>query len=113
MRDTAKFGAETTASEVAEGIDLSGTVALITGGSSGLGQETARVLAERRAHVILTARDVPKGEAGCAGDSAPAGDEHLQGGGAQPGPPENNSALPQHLPQSPPTPPPPPNKPRP
>jgi len=33
MRDTAKFGAETTASEVAEGIDLSGKVALVTGGS--------------------------------------------------------------------------------
>ena len=31
MRDTAKFGAETTASEVAEGIDLSGKVALVTG----------------------------------------------------------------------------------
>jgi NAD(P)-dependent dehydrogenase (short-subunit alcohol dehydrogenase family) len=63
MRDAAKFGAETTASEVAEGIDLSGKVALVTGGSSGLGQETARVLAERGAHVILTARDMPKGEA--------------------------------------------------
>src|SRR6266566_559318 len=33
MRDTAKFGAETTASEAAEGIDLSGKVALVTGGS--------------------------------------------------------------------------------
>jgi NAD(P)-dependent dehydrogenase (short-subunit alcohol dehydrogenase family) len=63
MRDPATFGAETTASEVSEGIDLSGKVALVTGGSSGLGQETARVLAERGAHVILTARDVPKGEA--------------------------------------------------
>jgi NAD(P)-dependent dehydrogenase (short-subunit alcohol dehydrogenase family) len=63
MRDPAKFGAETTASEAAEGIDLTGKVALITGGSSGLGQETARVLAERGAHVILTARNVPKGEA--------------------------------------------------
>src|SRR5499426_2134765 len=63
MRDATKFGAETTASEVAEGIDLGGKVALVTGGSSGLGQETARVLASRGAEVILTARDVPKGEA--------------------------------------------------
>jgi NAD(P)-dependent dehydrogenase (short-subunit alcohol dehydrogenase family) len=63
MRDASKFGAQTTASEVAEGIDLRGKLALVTGGSSGLGQETARVLAERGAHVIITARDVPKGEA--------------------------------------------------
>ncbi len=62
MRDASKFGAQTTASEVAEGIDLRGKLALVTGGSSGLGQETARVLAERGAHVIITARDVPKGE---------------------------------------------------
>lgn len=78
MRDTAKFGAETTASEVAEGIDLSGKVALITGGSSGLGQETARVLAERGAHVILTARDMPKGEAVAAGIRASTGNQHVE-----------------------------------
>src|SRR6516164_135755 len=63
MRDAAKFGAETTASEVAEDLDLRGKVALVTGGSSGLGQETARVLAARGAQVILTARNMPKGEA--------------------------------------------------
>jgi len=78
MRDPAKFGAETTASEVAEGIDLSNKVALVTGGSSGLGQETARVLAERRAHVILTARDVPKGEAVAAAIRASTGNEHVE-----------------------------------
>src|SRR5438132_13102697 len=75
MRDTAKFGAETTASEVAEGIDLSGKVALVTGGSSGLGQETARVLAGRGAHVILTARDMPEGEAVAAGIRASTGNQ--------------------------------------
>src|SRR5713226_4398578 len=78
MRDTAKFGAETTASEVAEDIDLSGKVALVTGGSSGLGQETARVLAERGADVILTARDVPKGETVAAGIRASTGNQHVE-----------------------------------
>jgi NAD(P)-dependent dehydrogenase (short-subunit alcohol dehydrogenase family) len=63
MRDASKFGRETTTKEVLEGIDLGGKVALVTGGSSGLGQETARALAEKGAEVILTARDVPKGEA--------------------------------------------------
>jgi len=62
MRDASTFGADTTAAEVAEGIDLTGKVALVTGGSSGLGQETGRVLASRGAEVILTARDVAKGE---------------------------------------------------
>src|SRR5437763_4027318 len=78
MRDTAKFGAETTASEVAEGIDSSGKVALVTGGSSGLGQETARVLAESGAQVILTARDLPKGEAVAAGSRASTGNQHVE-----------------------------------
>ncbi len=63
MREASTFGRDTTTREVLEGIDLSGKVALVTGGSSGIGQETARALAEKRAEVILTARDVPKGEA--------------------------------------------------
>src|SRR6185369_15800380 len=63
MRDASKFGPDTAAAEVADGIDLTGKVALVTGGSSGLGQETARVLASRGAEVIITARDVGKGEA--------------------------------------------------
>src|SRR5262245_16798103 len=78
MRDAAKFGAETTASEVAEGIDLRGKVALVTGGSSGLGQETARVLAGGGAHVILTARDMPKGEAVAAGIRASTGNQRVE-----------------------------------
>lgn len=56
------FGHDTTTSEVLEGIDLTGKQALVTGGSSGLGAETARALASKGAHVVLTARDVPKGE---------------------------------------------------
>ena len=78
MRDASKFGAETTASEVAEGIDLSGKVALVTGGSSGLGQETARVLAARGAQVILTARNMPKGEAVVEGIRASTGNRNVE-----------------------------------
>lgn len=60
--DRSSYGADTTTSEVIEGIDLSGKVALVTGASGGLGAETARALAEAGAAVTLTARDLPKGE---------------------------------------------------
>lgn len=62
MRNAATFGAESTTADVLEGIDLTGKVALVTGASSGLGEETARALAAKGAHVVMTARDVPKGE---------------------------------------------------
>ena len=55
------FGAETTADEVLDGVDLSGTTVLITGTSSGLGVETARVLDAHGARVIGVVRDVEKG----------------------------------------------------
>jgi NAD(P)-dependent dehydrogenase (short-subunit alcohol dehydrogenase family) len=48
------FGAETTADEVIEGVDLSGKTAIVTGGNSGIGFETARVLAGAGARVIVT-----------------------------------------------------------
>lgn len=62
MRDAATFGAATTADEVLDGIDLTGRRVLVTGASSGIGQETARALAARGAEVIVTARDTAKGE---------------------------------------------------
>ncbi len=63
---TSKFGVESTAEEVTEGIDLTGKVAVVTGGNSGLGYETMRVLALRGAHVICTARTLEKAEKACA-----------------------------------------------
>lgn len=56
------FGARTTAEEASIGIDLTGKVAVVTGASSGLGAETARVLALRGAHVIMACRDLVRGD---------------------------------------------------
>jgi len=56
MENTAEFGAKSTAEEVTAGIDLSGQTWLITGCNSGLGYETARVLALRGARIIGLAR---------------------------------------------------------
>jgi NAD(P)-dependent dehydrogenase (short-subunit alcohol dehydrogenase family) len=55
-----KFGFASTADEALEGLDLSGRTFLVTGGYSGLGQETARALAAKGAHVILSGRDATK-----------------------------------------------------
>ena len=55
-----EFGFESTADEVLEGKDLSGRTALVTGGYSGLGQETARAMAAKGAHIILSGRDATK-----------------------------------------------------
>ncbi|MGI4813869.1 MAG: oxidoreductase [Janthinobacterium lividum] len=50
------FGSRTTAQEALAGQDLSGKIAIVTGGYSGLGLETTRVLAEAGATVIVPAR---------------------------------------------------------
>ncbi|MFF0430508.1 oxidoreductase [Streptomyces sp. NPDC004520] len=46
--------------------DQSGRVALVTGASGGIGLETARVLADRGAHVLLACRDIGRGRAAAA-----------------------------------------------
>lgn len=54
------FGFASTADDVLEGKNLAGRTAFVTGGYSGLGRETARALAARGAHVILSGRDATK-----------------------------------------------------
>lgn len=54
------FGWSSTTDEVLAGIDLSGRTVFVTGANSGLGQETARAMAARGAHVIMAGRDQGK-----------------------------------------------------
>lgn len=54
------FGHHTTTDEVLEGVDLSGKTVFITGANSGLGQESARAMAAKGAHVILAGRNPEK-----------------------------------------------------
>lgn len=60
-RITTPFTAESTAAEVMDGIDLVGRRAVVTGGASGIGIETARALADAGAEVTLAVRNVDTG----------------------------------------------------
>src|SRR3954454_5870353 len=61
------FGYRSTAREVLEGIDLTGKLAIVTGGYSGLGLETTKALTEAGAHVIVPARRRDPAEEALAG----------------------------------------------
>lgn len=50
------FGASSTAEDVLQGVDLSGRLAIVTGGYSGIGTETTRALVKHGAHVVVPAR---------------------------------------------------------
>jgi len=52
------FGESTTADEVIRGHDLSGKVVVVTGGHSGIGLETTRVLSNAGAAIMIGARDL-------------------------------------------------------
>lgn len=60
--------------------DQSGRVAIVTGSNTGLGYETARVLAARGARVVLAVRNAAKGEAAKANilRQSPAADVSVQ-----------------------------------
>ncbi|MCX4817093.1 SDR family NAD(P)-dependent oxidoreductase [Streptomyces sp. NBC_01239] len=50
------FGAKSTADDVLKGIDLTGRLAVVTGGYSGIGLETTRALTKAGARVVVPAR---------------------------------------------------------
>jgi NAD(P)-dependent dehydrogenase (short-subunit alcohol dehydrogenase family) len=66
-RITTRFTAQSTAAEVIAGVDLTRKSAVVTGGSSGIGLETARALAAAGAQVTLAVRDADAGKQ-AAGD---------------------------------------------
>jgi NAD(P)-dependent dehydrogenase (short-subunit alcohol dehydrogenase family) len=77
-RITTPFNFESTAAEVAAGIDLSGKRAIVTGGASGIGIETARALAGSGADVTLAVRNVDVGAVVAADISASTGNASVQ-----------------------------------
>lgn len=70
---TTRFGFDSTAAEVVADIDLGGRCAIVTGGSSGIGVETARVLAAAGAEVTLAVRDTEAGAKAAAAITATTG----------------------------------------
>ena len=69
---TSPFGAFTPAREVVAGKDLTGRTAIVTGGATGIGIETARALAEAGADVVIAARKPDLAEAAVADIAATA-----------------------------------------
>lgn len=61
------FTAASTASEVMAGVDLTGQLAVVTGGYSGIGLVTAKSLALAGAQVIVPARDIERAQAAMEG----------------------------------------------
>jgi NAD(P)-dependent dehydrogenase (short-subunit alcohol dehydrogenase family) len=65
-RITSPFGAYTDARDVVAGHDLAGKLAIVTGGATGIGIETARALAEAGAEVVIAVRKPDLAEAAVA-----------------------------------------------
>jgi NAD(P)-dependent dehydrogenase (short-subunit alcohol dehydrogenase family) len=76
-RFTTPFGYESTAAEVISGVDLSGRRAVVTGGASGIGVETARALAGAGAEVTLAVRNTAAGERVAAEIIESTGNNHV------------------------------------
>jgi NAD(P)-dependent dehydrogenase (short-subunit alcohol dehydrogenase family) len=76
-RITTPFGATSTAAEVIDGIDLTGKRAVVTGGASGIGVETARALAGAGAEVTLAVRNLEAGERTAEDITATTGNKQI------------------------------------
>jgi NAD(P)-dependent dehydrogenase (short-subunit alcohol dehydrogenase family) len=74
---TIPFGADSTAAEVVEGIDLTGKRAIVTGAASGIGVETARALAGAGAAVTIAVRKTGDGETVAADIRASTGNDQV------------------------------------
>jgi len=74
---TTRFGFHVTAAEVIDGTDLSGKRAVVTGGASGIGVETARALAGAGADVTLAARNADAGARTAADITASTGNPQI------------------------------------
>jgi NAD(P)-dependent dehydrogenase (short-subunit alcohol dehydrogenase family) len=71
------FGASSTAAEVVDGLDLTGRRIVVTGGSSGIGVETARALASAGADITLAVRNPAAGEQTAADITAATGNRRV------------------------------------
>ncbi|HEU0165882.1 MAG TPA: SDR family NAD(P)-dependent oxidoreductase, partial [Thermomicrobiales bacterium] len=71
---TTPFGATTTAMEVVADVDLRGKRAIVTGGASGIGLETARALASAGAEVTIGVRNLEAGMKAAAGIAPAVGE---------------------------------------
>lgn len=74
---TTPYSRETTAMEVVRGIDLTGRRAVVTGGASGIGVETARALAAAGADVTLAVRNVDAGQQAATAITGTTGNDRI------------------------------------
>ncbi|MEU5905521.1 SDR family NAD(P)-dependent oxidoreductase [Micromonospora sp. NPDC047467] len=74
---TTPFTHESTAMDVIQGVDLGGRRAIVTGGSSGIGVETARALASVGAQVTLAVRNTDAGQRAADDITATTGNDQV------------------------------------
>jgi NAD(P)-dependent dehydrogenase (short-subunit alcohol dehydrogenase family) len=74
---TTHFGFSSTAVDVLEAVNLTGKRAIVTGGASGIGVETARALATAGAFVVLAVRNTEAGGRAAADITSTSGNDNV------------------------------------